>query len=113
MLHCRLLDNSAVLQQEAVGVLGVNFIHSALSKAAKPYDVRPETLFTDVVSILSIPTGRGLTVKQNTSKNGRGMRGEMALWLDGCLAGCVLYLRLVWFSITSLADLMHRPFAAC
>ena len=31
MIHIRMLDSTAQLQQEALGVLGVNFIHAALS----------------------------------------------------------------------------------
>lgn len=31
MIHIRMLDSTAQLQQEALGVLGVNFIHAALT----------------------------------------------------------------------------------
>lgn len=33
MLHCRMLDGTAQLQQEALGVLGVNFIHGVLTNS--------------------------------------------------------------------------------
>ena len=41
MIHIRMLDSTAQLQQEALGVLGVNFIHAAL------------TMGDDVSSIIS------------------------------------------------------------
>ena len=31
MVHIRMLDNTAQLQQEAVGVLGINLIHAAFT----------------------------------------------------------------------------------
>ncbi len=34
MMHVRMLDATAQLQQEALGVLGVNFIHAALTKGS-------------------------------------------------------------------------------
>ena len=34
MLHTRMLDGTAQLQQEALGVLGVNFIHGVLTKGS-------------------------------------------------------------------------------
>ena len=39
MLHCRMLDSTAQLQQEALGILGVNLVHGALSKAGQHYQV--------------------------------------------------------------------------
>lgn len=33
-MHVRMLDSTAQLQQEALGVLGVNFIHAALTKGS-------------------------------------------------------------------------------
>ena len=39
MLHCRMLDNTAQAQQEALGVLGVNLIHGALTKGSRYQDI--------------------------------------------------------------------------
>ena len=39
MIHCRMLDSTAQLQQEALGILGVNLVHGALSKAGQHYQV--------------------------------------------------------------------------
>lgn len=39
MLHCRMLDGTAQLQQEALGILGVNLVHGALSKPGQHYQV--------------------------------------------------------------------------
>lgn len=36
VLHTRMLDSTAQLQQEALGVLGVNFIHSVLFHSGNP-----------------------------------------------------------------------------
>ncbi len=36
ILHTRMLDSTAQLQQEALGVLGVNFIHSVLFHSGQP-----------------------------------------------------------------------------
>ena len=34
VMHIRMLDKTAQLQQEAVGVLGINLIHAAFTKGA-------------------------------------------------------------------------------
>ena len=34
VMHIRMLDKTAQLQQEAVGVLGINLIHAAFNKGA-------------------------------------------------------------------------------
>ena len=39
MIHCRMLDGTAQLQQEALGILGVNLVHGCLSKAGSHYQV--------------------------------------------------------------------------
>jgi len=39
MIHCRMLDSTAQLQQEALGILGVNLVHGSLSKAGSHYQV--------------------------------------------------------------------------
>lgn len=39
MIHCRMLDDTAQLQQEALGILGVNLVHGALSKGEQHYQV--------------------------------------------------------------------------
>ena len=39
MLHCRMLDATAQLQQEALGILGVNLVHGALTKAGQHYQI--------------------------------------------------------------------------
>lgn len=39
MIHCRMLDGTAQLQQEALGILGVNLVHGCLSKCGKQYDI--------------------------------------------------------------------------
>ena len=39
MIHCRMLDSTAQLQQEALGILGVNLVHGALSKGGNHYQV--------------------------------------------------------------------------
>lgn len=39
MIHCRMLDSTAQLQQEALGILGVNLVHGALSKDGNHYQV--------------------------------------------------------------------------
>lgn len=39
MLHCRMLDGTAQLQQEALGILGVNLVHGALTKSGQHYQV--------------------------------------------------------------------------
>ena len=39
MIHCRMLDSTAQLQQEALGILGVNLVHGALSKGGQHYQV--------------------------------------------------------------------------
>ena len=39
MIHCRMLDATAQLQQEALGILGVNLVHGALTKAGQHYQI--------------------------------------------------------------------------
>ena len=47
MIHIRMLDSTAQLQQEALGVLGVNFIHAALS-AGDDISAIISSLFSDL-----------------------------------------------------------------
>lgn len=39
MIHCRMLDGTAQLQQEALGILGVNLIHGCLAKSGKHNEI--------------------------------------------------------------------------
>ena len=39
MIHCRMLDGTAQLQQEALGILGVNLIHGCLAKSGQHYQI--------------------------------------------------------------------------
>jgi hypothetical protein len=54
ILHINMLDDTAVAQQEAVGVLGVNLIHSAFSASEGPVrglDRLPDNLIEDQLEI--------------------------------------------------------------
>lgn len=59
MLHCRMLDSTAQLQQEALGILGVNLVHGALSKAGQHYQVLAglmDDLSRSRIEVLSLAT---------------------------------------------------------
>lgn len=39
MVHCRMLENTAQAQQESLGILGVNLIHSAMTLSKQPNNI--------------------------------------------------------------------------
>lgn len=57
MLHCRMLDATAQLQQEALGILGVNLVHGALSKAGQHYQVLAGLMDDLGRSRIEVPVG--------------------------------------------------------
>ena len=74
MIHCRMLDGTAQLQQEALGILGVNLVHGCLAKSGQHYqilaglmdDLNRKRIEVQPLVLLSKPIGRVMNASRIT-----------------------------------------------
>lgn len=74
MIHCRMLDGTAQLQQEALGILGVNLIHGCLAKSGQHYQI-----LAGLMDDLSRKRIEVLVLRCYTEK-------PSSLWLKPCMS---------------------------
>ena len=87
LIHIRMMDNTAQLQQEAVGALGVNLIHGALTCKGDPNTVI-EHLLDDLdrsrISVRALSQGQTSSVTTLCLPAGQAMVHASCRHVDTC-----------------------------